>query len=59
MQAEVNEVMLSTETEGVVIKAESLGSLEALARLLNEKGIKVKESVCGKSNQERHCRRKL
>ncbi|MFA5887348.1 MAG: translation initiation factor IF-2 [Candidatus Nanoarchaeia archaeon] len=48
VQAEVNEVMLSTETEGVVIKAESLGSLEALARLLNEKGIKVKKASVGK-----------
>lgn len=48
VQAEVNEVMLSTDTEGVVIKAESLGSLEALARLLNEKGIKVKKASVGK-----------
>lgn len=48
VQSEVNEVFLETDGNGIVIKADSLGSLEALQILLHEKGIKIKNASVGK-----------
>jgi len=47
LQKEVESVMLDTDNEGVVIKAESLGSLEALTRLLKDKGVPIKKASVG------------
>ena len=47
VQKEVEEVLVGTDAEGVIIKADSLGSLEALSRLLREKGIPVKRASIG------------
>lgn len=47
IQEEVDEVLIETDNEGVVIKADSLGSLEALINLLNEKKIKIKRASVG------------
>ncbi|MBU2589169.1 MAG: translation initiation factor IF-2 [Nanoarchaeota archaeon] len=47
VQAEVDEVMTEIDNEGVVIKAESLGSLEALIKLLKEKDIPIKKASVG------------
>jgi translation initiation factor 5B len=47
VQKEVEEVLVGTDSEGVIIKADSLGSLEALSRLLREKGIPVKRASIG------------
>lgn len=44
---EVEEVMIETDNEGIVIKADTLGSLEALTRLLHDKGIKIKKAGIG------------
>ncbi|MEM4368768.1 MAG: translation initiation factor IF-2, partial [Candidatus Woesearchaeota archaeon] len=44
---DVGEVLLETSQEGVAIKADSLGSLEALAMLLKEHGIPVKKASIG------------
>ena len=44
---EVEEVMIETDNEGIVIKADTLGSLEALTRLLHGKGIKIKKAGIG------------
>ena len=41
IEREVKEVMINTDKEGIVIKADTLGSLEALHCMLREKGIKV------------------
>lgn len=47
IMAEVEEAIIETDQEGIVIKADTLGSLEALTRLLREKGIKIKRAGIG------------
>lgn len=47
VQEEVEEVMLDVDNEGIVIKADSLGSLEALINLLRENDIKIKKASIG------------
>ena len=47
VQEEVNEVLIETDKEGVVIKADSLGSLEALINLLKSKNIGIKKADIG------------
>lgn len=44
---EVGEVVIETDRQGVVIKADSLGSLEALTKILKEKGIEIKKASIG------------
>lgn len=47
IKEEVEEVIIQTDAEGIVVKADSLGSLEALVKLLKEKDIKVKRASIG------------
>lgn len=47
IQKEVEEVVIETDKTGVVVKADSLGSLEAVANLLREKGIAMKKVSIG------------
>ena len=47
IKKEVNEVIIETDKQGIVIKADSLGSLEALIKLLKEKSIEVKKASIG------------
>jgi translation initiation factor 5B len=47
IQAEVNEVLIQTDADGIIIKADSLGSLEALAVLLREKDIPIRKASVG------------
>lgn len=47
LQREIEEVLIETDSDGVIIKADSLGSLEALMTLLREKGISVRKSRIG------------
>ncbi|MDD5254248.1 MAG: translation initiation factor IF-2 [Candidatus Nanoarchaeia archaeon] len=47
IQKEVEEVTLDVDKEGIIVKADSLGSLEALIRLLREKGQKIKHASIG------------
>jgi translation initiation factor 5B len=47
IQEEVSASLIQTEKEGIVVKADSLGSLEALAFLLKEKGIPVMKASIG------------
>ncbi len=47
VQEEVEEVMLDVDNEGVVVKADSLGSLEALINLLKDNDIKIKRASIG------------
>jgi translation initiation factor 5B len=47
VQQEVEKVLLETAKEGVIIKADSLGSLEALTTLLKEANIPVKRAGIG------------
>ncbi|MEK6948592.1 MAG: translation initiation factor IF-2, partial [Nanoarchaeota archaeon] len=47
IKKEVEEVVLETGAQGIVIKADSLGSLEALIKLLKENNISVKKASIG------------
>jgi len=47
IKKEVEEVIIETDKQGIVIKADSLGSLEALLKLLKEQNIEVKKASIG------------
>ncbi len=47
VQSQVEEVIIETEREGIIIKADSLGSLEAMTTLLREKKIKIRKAMVG------------
>ena len=47
VQEEVQEVLLDTEKQGIIIKADSLGSLEAVIKLFGEKNIKIRKASLG------------
>ncbi|MFC1752938.1 translation initiation factor IF-2 [Thermoproteota archaeon] len=47
VQQEIEEVMIETDTEGIIIKADTIGSLEALTNLLREKGIQIRKAAVG------------
>ncbi|HYD03884.1 MAG TPA: translation initiation factor IF-2 [Alphaproteobacteria bacterium] len=47
IQAEVEEVIIETEKEGIVVKADTIGSLEALIKLLKDKGINIRKASVG------------
>ncbi len=47
VQQEVEEVLLDTGKQGIIIKADSLGSLEAVVKLFGEKGLKIRKASLG------------
>lgn len=47
IQEEVDEVIIETEGQGIVVKADTLGSLEALISMLKEKNISIKKATVG------------
>jgi translation initiation factor 5B len=47
IQEEINEVLIATDKEGLIIKGDTLGSLEALTLLLREKGITIRKASVG------------
>lgn len=47
IQKEITEVMLETDKEGIVVKADTIGSLEALLKLLKDKNIKIRKASVG------------
>ncbi|MBI1935179.1 translation initiation factor IF-2 [Candidatus Woesearchaeota archaeon] len=47
IKKEVGEVLIETDRQGIVIKADSLGSLEALIKMLKERGIEIKKASIG------------
>ncbi|MFH1054213.1 MAG: translation initiation factor IF-2 [Candidatus Woesearchaeota archaeon] len=47
IQKEVEEVLIETDRNGIIIKADTLGSLEALIRLLREKDIPIRIAGVG------------
>ncbi len=47
IQKEVEEVLIQTDKTGVIIKADTLGSLEALSSILRDKGIPVQKATIG------------
>ncbi len=49
---EIEEVLIETEEEGIIVKADTLGSLEAISNLFKEKGIKIKSANIGDINKK-------
>jgi translation initiation factor 5B len=47
IQDEVKEVLIETDKDGIIIKADSLGSLEALVTLLKDKDIMIRKAMVG------------
>ena len=47
IKKEIEEVVIETDKQGIVIKADSLGSLEALIKILKEKNIEIKKASIG------------
>ena len=47
IKKEIAEVLIETEKDGIIIKADSLGSLEALIKLLKEKNIPIRKASIG------------
>ena len=52
IQKEIEEVLIQTDKKGVVVKADSLGSLEALVGLLKERNIEIKKATIGDINKQ-------
>ncbi|MBW9222339.1 translation initiation factor IF-2 [Methanothermococcus sp. SCGC AD-155-C09] len=44
---EIEETTIPTDEEGIIIKADTMGSLEALANELRKKGVKIKKAEVG------------
>lgn len=47
VQQQVEEVLIETDKEGIVIKADSLGSLEAMINMLRERKIPIRKALVG------------
>ncbi|MBN2053089.1 translation initiation factor IF-2 [Candidatus Woesearchaeota archaeon] len=47
IQSEVEEVLLDTGKQGIIIKADSLGSLEAMLKLFGEKNLRIRKASLG------------
>ncbi len=47
VQKEVEEVLIHTDREGIIVKADTLGSLEALTNLLKQNGLQIKKASLG------------
>ncbi|MFO8015893.1 MAG: translation initiation factor IF-2 [Candidatus Woesearchaeota archaeon] len=47
VQAELQDILVETGKEGIIVKADNLGSLEALTKLLKDKGISVMKASIG------------
>jgi translation initiation factor 5B len=48
IRREVQDVMIQTQEKGIIVKADTLGSLEALTFLLKEKSIPVRKATIGR-----------
>ncbi len=52
VRQEVSEVLIETSKDGIIVKADSLGSLEALISLLKENDIQIKHASIGNINKK-------
>lgn len=52
IKEEIEEILITTDKEGIIIKADNLGSLEALIKIIKEKGIKIKKADIGEINKK-------
>lgn len=51
IQKEVSAVLIETDKDGIIVKADSLGSLEALINLLKERKIAIRKATIGDINK--------
>jgi translation initiation factor 5B len=47
VQEQLDELVVETDDEGIIIKADTLGSLEALSKLLHDEGISIRKASVG------------
>lgn len=47
VQEQLNEVLIETDSEGIIVKADTLGSLEALISLVKDKEIPIRKATLG------------
>jgi len=52
IQNEIKEVMVETDKDGAIVKADSIGSLEAITFMLKEKKIKISKASIGEINKK-------
>ncbi len=52
LQQEVEEIEFEKDVEGVVLKADTLGSLEAMIKLVKEEGISIRKAEVGNINKQ-------
>ncbi|NQU78712.1 translation initiation factor IF-2 [Candidatus Woesearchaeota archaeon] len=52
VQSEVNEVIIETEKEGIIVKADTIGSLEAIVGLLRSKGASIRKATVGELSKK-------
>jgi translation initiation factor 5B len=52
VQKEVEEVEFTKKTDGVIVKADTLGSLEAMIKILNEENIPIRKAEVGSVNRQ-------
>lgn len=52
IKSEIEEVIVESDLEGVILKADSLGSLEAVSRMLREEGFKVRKATVGEISRK-------
>ncbi len=52
LKSEIEEVEIETDNEGIIVKADTLGSLEALTALLRDKNVKIKKAKVGAINKQ-------
>jgi len=47
IQSEIEEVMIQTDETGIIIKADTLGSIEALIKIFKDKGVNIRKATVG------------
>jgi translation initiation factor 5B len=52
MMAEIEEILIDTDSKGIIIKADSLGSVEAVLKLFGEKNIKIRKASIGEISKK-------
>jgi translation initiation factor 5B len=52
VQAEVQEVLIETDKEGIILKADTIGSLEALVKLVKDRGISICKASVGELSKK-------
>jgi len=52
LEKEITDISINTEEEGILVKADTLGSLEALSNILAEHNIPLRKAMIGKVNKK-------